>query len=324
MDEGLRRAERAAAVGDPQARQEYLTQLRRRGEPVPALEYQAFETDPRQRMRWLLQAHAEQWPRRDAIENEHREALARIELRYGQALRRLDPRIRRSKRTGFNALVDWAATVAGGEAVNQILEPLEAERDAEFVRARGLADAWTRDDALINRLLHQVAWVAEPEHGDLEVEHAFSSADTYRSSGRSAGSSARSAAQAHALFLASQGFPSRIEREPGRVHEGMSRGGRPETFTAGNGFRVFTWVLEPLDGQILKYRGAGWKHDQNYLGHEAFMAMPHGELNRRMRERFDMLPTGMPVERMLERVRREGPLRPSWLLTTRPNPWRLR
>jgi hypothetical protein len=194
-----------------------------------------------------------------------------------------------------------------------------SERQEVERRYRAEAERMQNRLSEIDVLVHQVAWQAEPRRGDLEAESSFRSTPT--------GGSARSLAESDMVFLASQGFESRIEHEPGTLHERpYARSQWDRSYRSGDGFRVFAQgVLEPLDVAILILRQDGWTYPSHYFGHEEYFRGSITEEQSRAwsHESFETLGwdrsvgrdgRAMTVERMQQIYAQRGPLKPSWLL----------
>jgi len=159
-----------------------------------------------------------------------------------------------------------------------------------------------------------------------ETEFSFRQTATHASSGFGAEGYARDSARSDMVFLASQGFESRMEHDRGREGTGADYRGRPRTFRYSDGFRAFVQgVLELLDAEILRLRQDGWTYPSHYFGHEEYFSDSITEEQRRAwsHENFEMLGwdrsygrdgRAMTIERMKQIYVERGPLKPSWLL----------
>ena len=297
------------------------------GSPSRRGSFQAVEQDPRERLRYLIAAR-EELPGYDVIERAFRAAIAESDDRAMAVLRPMAPRIRRSRRTQRPELEAWAAYVMGQEAVTEVMAPFERERDE--LRERYQEENRRQMDrrAEIDVLMHQVAWQAEPIRGSLEPEFAFRQTSTHSSSGYGAESYARRSGESDMVFLASQGFESRMDYDRGTEGRGFDHRGRPTAFRYSDGFHVFVrGVFELLDAEILKLRQDGWTYPSHYFGHDEYFRGSVTEEQRRAwsDEHFRMLgwdpQPGRPgdccpmtVERMKTIYAERGPLKPSWLI----------
>jgi len=326
-DETIRDLERKAATGDPKAIVAYARERLRRGLPVTAWELQAFEPDPRERLRYLIAADRDMDDIPNQIRARHEAAIGEINERAMASLRVLSPRIRRSRRRHVDSLEQWAGSVVGSEPVRAVMDPVDAERTAATKHYQEEYAEWASRRAEIEVLVHQIAWPAKPRRGDLETEFTFRATATHATVGLGAEGYARNGARDDAIFLASQGFDSRIERDPGRQHEGFDfRGGR-HIYRSGDGYRVFIQgVLELLDAEILRLREDGWTYPSHYFGHDEYFRGSITEQQQRAwsNERFQALGwdpqpgrerdcCSMTVERMKQVYAERGQLKPSWL-----------
>ncbi len=326
-DELLRDLERKALAGDPRAVVSYVRERHRRGLPVTAWELQAIEPDPRERLLYLIAAR-EEVPGYSDLERAYRTELGEVNLRAMTMLRSLSPRIRRSRRSDLLSLEIWAVTVVGQAIVDEAMGSYRLEASQVLERHMAQSARWEQRRAEIDVLLHQVAWKTEPQRGTVEDEFKFNATATHATVGLGAGGYARDGATHDAVFLASQGFDSRIEHAPGRRHESVDLRGRPYSYVSGDGYRVFVLgVLDILDAEILRLRLDGWTFESHYFGHDEYF---NGSITREqqsawMSERFQMLGWDpqpgrereccpMTVERMKQIYKERGPLRPSWLL----------
>lgn len=328
-DEALRRAERVATRdADRVARARLIAERRRAGELVCAFDALDVEDEPRERFR-LLGAAISELPGYDTIEADYRAERARIEEAGMIAMREANPRVARSRRATFEDLAGWAEEIdsaGAGRVAGEFRARLEDARERAMNRGAAARDM----RAALDVLRHRVAWDTEPLHGDQALEYYFSSPSTYSTQGYGADGYARRAAEDKAIFLASQGFDSRIERVPGERRDSIDYRGRPTTITVGDGYRVIAvGVREPLDTEILRLRDNGWTYTSHIFGHNALEQAVGEERARELTrkwtdERFNGLhwdPSSsrpreccpMTVDRMRAIVAERGLLRPSWL-----------
>jgi hypothetical protein len=326
VDEEIRRAERAAATGDPQAIAAFARERLRRGLPVAAWELQAVEPDPRERLRYLIAAR-EELPDYTDIERRYRDALGEVNIRAMAALRSLAPRVRRSRRRDLAGLEAWAVEVVGQAVVDEVMGSFRAEQQETHDRYATEGRRIQERRSAIDVLMHQVAWRAEARRGGLEVVFTFRATSTHATVGLGAEGYARDSARSDMVFLASQGFESRMEREPGTLHERpYARSQWDRSYRSGDGYRVFVLgVLELLDMEILGLRRDGWTYPSHYFGHEEYFrgSITQEQQSAWMTENFEMLGwdrsyghdgRAMTVERMKQIYAERGPLKPSWLI----------
>ena len=317
-----RQLERLAPT-DPSARLRAMHEARRHGETVPRLDYlatlQDTIPDPRERLRVVLQIGKASWDARTDMNAEAKRRHDDLDARVMAALRRLNKRIKRSKRKNLDDLAGWAAEVVGQESVDKVTSGFRPERDAIISWHGVTASRIGRIRNQSSEVASWLAWHAEARHGEKEVLYKLSRTDTYRTVGLGAESYAKSSATSDAIFLASQGFRARAEYEPGELIDRDHRPWASSTYRFGHGWRTFVMVEDEFDAEILRVRQDGWTYPSHVVGGSPGDVPREWSEEKHQALHWDPAPSRprdccpMTVEAMKAKVAKGGFLRPSWI-----------